>query len=388
MIGGKQDFRMAVTSDLHLMAKTLYDDGPAFEHLIRSDDGKQTKDSTKLVRQMFLEVHQQRYDALLITGDLTYNGELASHEDLVERLKVVKNYGVPVYVLPGNHDIRRNARSYLGNEIRQVPTVDEEAFAKLYEDFGYGQAVSRDVTSLSYMVKLREDIYLICLDNCSRVSGFVQKYGEIRPDTMNWLERQLRSIKGKSCIVAGHYNLCFHNSMFQQGFIMNNKDEVADLLNRYNVKLYLSGHMHMQHVSSNFGVKEIATSPPTTWPHQYGSLRISSDGDMKYETRQIIMAPKQRNEYHDFYRKNFMMQVFKDLGPRIELTDKEIEVMAEYAADLHLAYFSGNAYQILDEKKESQARKLWLTKASDCFYHRYMESILIEEKINHNLLLL
>ncbi len=380
------DFKLAVSSDIHLLAKTLYDDGPAFDALIRSEDGKQTKDSTKLVRQMFLEVHQQRYDALLLTGDLTYNGELASHEDLVGRLKVVKSYGVPVYVLPGNHDIRRNARSYLGDTISHVPTVDEETFVKLYEDFGYGQAESRDVTSLSYMAKLNEDIYLICLDNCSRTGGVVQKYGEIRPDTMKWLEQQLRSIKGKTCIVAGHYNLCFHNTMFRQGFIMNNKDEVADLLNRYNVKLYLSGHMHMQHMSSNFGVTEIATSPPTTWPHQYGSLRISPDGSMRYETRQIIMTPKQREEYLDFYKKNFMKQILKDLGPRITITDDEIERMAAYAADLHLAYFSGNSYLIRDEKKASEERKLWLSKAPDSFYHNYMESILIEEKINHNLI--
>ena len=46
----------------------------------------------------------QKADGLILSGDLTFNGEKKSHEELAEKFKKVEKSGAPVMVIPGNHD--------------------------------------------------------------------------------------------------------------------------------------------------------------------------------------------------------------------------------------------------------------------------------------------
>ena len=62
-------------------------------------------------------------DVLLLCGDITNQGRLVQHEALTEKLRRAEESGLTVYVLPGNHDIG---------------DTGTDAFARLYEDFGYG----------------------------------------------------------------------------------------------------------------------------------------------------------------------------------------------------------------------------------------------------------
>lgn len=60
-------------------------------------------------------IKKQKPDVLLVSGDLTKDGELESHEQLAERLEKFKKEvpGVKVYVINGNHDINNeNAKNY------------------------------------------------------------------------------------------------------------------------------------------------------------------------------------------------------------------------------------------------------------------------------------
>ena len=43
-------------------------------------------------------------NAVVVTGDLKYNGEKKSHEELKEKLSVLEKNGIKVFVLMGNHD--------------------------------------------------------------------------------------------------------------------------------------------------------------------------------------------------------------------------------------------------------------------------------------------
>ena len=42
--------------------------------------------------------------ALILSGDLSFNGEKTSHEELAGKLFKLQEQGIPVLVLPGNHD--------------------------------------------------------------------------------------------------------------------------------------------------------------------------------------------------------------------------------------------------------------------------------------------
>ena len=41
---------------------------------------------------------------LILSGDLTNNGEKESHIDIAEKLKEIEKNGTAVYVIPGNHE--------------------------------------------------------------------------------------------------------------------------------------------------------------------------------------------------------------------------------------------------------------------------------------------
>ena len=75
---------IAVTADLHLLANRLHDTGEAFLRMHDNGDGKQMKNGTRIIHQMLSDIRELNPDALLIAGDLTLNGERASHEEITE----------------------------------------------------------------------------------------------------------------------------------------------------------------------------------------------------------------------------------------------------------------------------------------------------------------
>ena len=88
-------------------------------------------------------------EALILLGDLSNVGAYADHERMAAKLARVKAAGVDVYVVPGNHDLQQSSAA---------------DFEKIYADFGFNQAFSRDRDSLSYAVKINDDCWLLALD--------------------------------------------------------------------------------------------------------------------------------------------------------------------------------------------------------------------------------
>ena len=63
--------------------------------------------------------------ALILSGDLSLNGEKANHLEFSEKLHEIEEAGVPVYVIPGNHDINKpDAGEYFGDQRTDVGECD------------------------------------------------------------------------------------------------------------------------------------------------------------------------------------------------------------------------------------------------------------------------
>ena len=96
---------IAVATDLHFLSSSLTDHGSAFEKYITNSDGKTMEYSEELVDAFLSEVIAEKPHVLVLTGDLTYNGEKQSHVDLSRKLQAVEDAGIQVCVIPGNHDM-------------------------------------------------------------------------------------------------------------------------------------------------------------------------------------------------------------------------------------------------------------------------------------------
>ena len=98
--------KMAVISDVHLMAPSLLkQDGKALDDYI-ANDRKLLREGPGLVREAFARIVEEAPDVLLISGDLTKDGETVSHLYLRDScLAEVRRAGIRVFVVPGNHDV-------------------------------------------------------------------------------------------------------------------------------------------------------------------------------------------------------------------------------------------------------------------------------------------
>lgn len=345
------DYSVVVASDLHYIAPSLTDGGEFYQHVLKNGDSKFMPYIQEITDAFFEEVMEAKPDALLLTGDLSFNGAIRSHEALIEKLCAVEAAGIPVLVQTGNHDVYNlNAAYYHGDSYTLVPAATTESFGVLYADFGLKEALAADKDSLSYVYPLNESTWVLMLDlNTSH------DFCGLSDSTLEWIEAQLRAAweSGVTVLAAGHQNL-FQHSIFRSGYVIDRADALSALFREYGVSLYLSGHLHIQHVKTEAGITEIASSALCSYPCQYGVL-CSSEGKIHYETKRLDMAAfADKHGLDDPVFQQFcgaaavyMTKHFSgtEMAP-MSADPAEWERLLRYLQDLNLAYFSGDLTQI------------------------------------------
>lgn len=97
--------RLVLATDLHYQSAAADDGGKAFQEFVEHSDGKVVRYLTELLEAFLDEVIAERPSALVLSGDITMNGEKINHQELAQRLKRVQDAGIQVLIIPGNHDI-------------------------------------------------------------------------------------------------------------------------------------------------------------------------------------------------------------------------------------------------------------------------------------------
>ena len=84
-----QSAKIMITSDIHYLSDKLHDDDLAYQHMLSNSDGRLTQYCDVILSAFIEEVLQQKPDVLIISGDLSFNGEKLSHQDLAAKLHVL-----------------------------------------------------------------------------------------------------------------------------------------------------------------------------------------------------------------------------------------------------------------------------------------------------------
>lgn len=271
---------IAVASDLHYLSPALTDYGSGFHYLTENGDGKDLLHGEEITDAFLDRIRETKPTALLLTGDLTFNGARKSHVDLIKKLMSLLDDGIRVLVLPGNHDLNNHmAASFSGDTYKQEENINTEGFAALYAPFGYSDALSRDTDSLSYIAELTPGLRVMMLD----VNGTVES-GTISEETLLWIRRQLEEARrqGARVISASHQTILAHNSVFIEEFQIQGADKLEEIYEQYHVICNFSGHMHIQHIEEGRQFPDIASSCLLTWPIQYGMLSIDGNSAHYY----------------------------------------------------------------------------------------------------------
>ena len=348
-----QTTTIIVASDLHYLSTSLFDDGEAFTSLVEHADGKYMPYIEEIVEAFTEEVIAYKPDYLLLLGDLTFNGEELSHQDLCAQLNTIEQAGVHVIAIPGNHDMENPyARRYEGEEVSFTGSISIHQYEQMYEDYGRDLALYKDTSSASFVVKVDENTWLIMLDvNACKTQNTIET------DTLIWLEDVLEEGKkqGVCFISASHQNILQH-SLFQEGFVIENAEEVKDLYDRYDVKLHLSGHMHIQSQKEENGLLECCVSALSVSPFQYGILTVDQ-GNASYITHRVDVSDwalrKGLSGYENFAQDghDFFVQCGKNRKHNTGVSDELIDAYM----DVNCAYFSGDMSDAAMDEEMLQA---------------------------------
>jgi 3',5'-cyclic AMP phosphodiesterase CpdA len=403
--GGNQTIYL--TSDIHYISERINDHGTAFDKFISSGDGKQLDYITSIMDTFVDEISQKNPNILIISGDLTSNGEKASHEDLAKYLQNIEKLGTQVYVIPGNHDINNPwARRFKGDEQYLTDYISDRAFKKIYADFGYKEAISRDSTTLSYLAAPTDSLWLLMIDSNRYHDniglGTPRTDGVISQSTQDWMKQcySLAKKKGADVIPVMHHNIVPHSVMLQSGFTLNNSEQIQDLLRRYNTNLVLSGHIHAQDISSKTNkssgtIYDIASGSLPVNPHQYGVLQYDEqNGTIDYSTTILdVQGWAIRNNIQDKNLINFLKYsedllglktyewTYDNLKNKTALPENQIKEIAETMELLNLRYFAGTEFKNKEDVIFSRGYEL-LTTSPDSLYKEYALNIISDMDID------
>lgn len=290
------NYKIMVISDPHLLAPSLYDYGKAAQNLDASDM-KLVLNSDLIMQRLVDDIIKDKPQLLLISGDLTFNGERASHERLVEHLQRLYQAGIRTLVIPGNHDVMcPYSKQYKGDTSVAVPNVTSEEFAAIYASFGYGGDSQRDPNSLSYTCEPIPGLVLLCIDsNIYAHSGDTKVTyhtdGVVKPEALEWIRHQLAQAQqgGKRVIAMMHHHLVEHidgEAKLLPNYIVSNHGELAQVLRDGGVKVVFTGHLHITDAATEGGITDVSTGSASTYPIALRTATIDpSITTMSIETR-------------------------------------------------------------------------------------------------------
>ncbi|WP_342562068.1 metallophosphoesterase [Paenibacillus sp. FSL R7-0345] len=380
-----QNIRLLTTTDTHYLSPRLTDNGPAFSKFMAAGDGKQLAYSDEMLDALEFDIGIQRPAAVIISGDLTNNGEKASHQDLAEHLRAIEQHtGTQIYVIPGNHDVMNPwARRFKGERQIPVDSVTPRSFRSIYSEFGYGEALLRDNDSLSYLAAPSEDLWLLMLDTSQYSSnkklGHPQLDGQLTAATLGWIGRcsRLAAESGAQIVAVMHHSLQDHSDFLQEGFTLNNNKRTADVLMRNGITMVFSGHIHFQDIrESDQGVYDIAGSALSVYPHQYGIVDYTPvSRTLEYNTSKLNVelwaraAGSSNPDLLNFtayseeaFRKLSADRSFVRLSgdsSYADYTQEQLRAMADVVGRLNEIYFAGNADKEIVAVTALEGFRLW-----------------------------
>ena len=262
------NLRIAVMSDLHYFSPDMIADTADFEHALNSDR-KLLKESSAILHEKFEQVRADKPDILLVSGDLTKDGEQECHAALAKQLQQLQQDipGLKIYVINGNHDIRNyNAKNFNtpdGKAVRATRTEPED-FKQIY-DFVYSDptviatftpAEGNKAGGLSYVARPVEGLTVIAMDTCRYSSDNTsngddehETSGAISADLEKWVIEQTAAAKARGDLVIGleHHGLVPHFDMqptILPMYLVNGYERIAQEYADAGMSVVFTGHMH------------------------------------------------------------------------------------------------------------------------------------------------
>lgn len=300
--------KIAVMSDDHYLSPSMIRDTADYTTALNSDR-KMFAESDAILRTMLDAVRQDKPDVLLISGDLTKDGEQECHKALAKALQQLQRDvpGLKVYVINGNHDIRNaDALNFNTADGKAVPATrtDPEDFKRIY-DFIYSDPTviatytppaGKEAGGLSYVARPADGYTLVVIDtgryssdNTSTGKNEHETSGAISADLEQWVIEQTAAAKARGDVVLGmqHHGLVAHFDVqptILPMYLVNDYERLSQEYADAGMSVMFTGHSHAVDIASATTVAgntiyDIETGSGLTYPSplRFVELRRSAD---------------------------------------------------------------------------------------------------------------
>jgi len=371
----RQELNVWVITDLHYLAEDLFAvDAPSFQKILESSGGKMIESMPEVMAEFQDMAVKAHPDAILIPGDITFNGEYESMTELKTIFRNLQKEGIQILVLPGNHDIcYPYAGSFTGEGMFGVRNISQKEFTEQMRIFGYEQSLSHAPDSFSYTYALSDDLWIMAIDSNTEAA-----LGAVTPQTLVWMEEQLQNASEQNIhvITMSHQNVLRQSDYMYQGYVISNADVIVKMFEKYHVSLNLSGHAHLQHTATDGVLTDICTEAASIYPMGYGVLKIGEDHThVEYTKAEFSTHQKEAEER----LVNTIHGMVENSLQQSEAPMEEHASMIAYGEEVNKQYFSG---RLTDSTEYLNRREyqLWENYGKDTFFWQYLNAILTEFK--------
>ncbi|HHZ01392.1 MAG TPA: metallophosphoesterase [Tissierellia bacterium] len=402
MINLDESIKIYIVADPHYMSEKLTEESETFKNYLGTVD-RLMHYTGLLLDIVEKDIKENKPDIVVFPGDLTNNGSKVNHQEFEKRLRKIKASGTKVYVVPGNHDIGNEKALYFkDNEVKLTDYVTKDEFVKIYQDYGYKDAVSRDENSLSYLVKPYQNLWFLMLDTTKE---YPKPGGYLNRDTLDWIVScgEMAKEENAEIIVVMHHNLLDHSDIVWEDYTVDNNTSVINAFFESDIQMVLSGHIHIQDIKSTTSsvtgqtIYDIATSSLPVFPHQYGQLIYSPSKGYTYETIKLdvenyALENNLRDENllsfdtyaEEFFIENLCRKHRKSISV-MDLTPEEKEKVYYTVSEMNKKYFSGYRNEELQELMDTEGFKI-IQSLDECFIQEYVMGMIEDEIANNNIL--
>lgn len=295
---------------------------------------------------------------LLVTGDLTSEGEKAGHEGFAEQMKRLQNADVTVLVIPGNHDLYNYGAMTFEDDTQKKDDgtgtlwTTEADFRSIYASMGYDEEATKEASGgtiesidyfrpvedggiadcqggLSYVAKTNANVAFLMIDSevyTSDWNGKDQAWGQgagmMSNELLEWVKEQASQLteEGYSIVAGIHHPVLDHQATAETEFItdrvdVDNGNGMRSTDNSYSIATQLadagihyifSGHMHENDVASYTTaagnvIYDMETGGLCAYPapYRYATLTTQDSGVMSLDLWSISVEQAAMNQKLD-----------------------------------------------------------------------------------------
>lgn len=294
--GDESEIKIAVLSDMHYYPVNFVSDCEDYKTYVGGDP-KMLEESGSIADAALQMVREDNPDILLVSGDLTKDGEIQGHRDLAAKFQELEDdTDTEVFVINGNHDLYNytDACTFENGKKESAETTTPDEFKEIYRNFGYdgnwdaqyftnpNAASGEQAGGLSYSVDLGK-FTIVAIDSGMYSPDAHTGYdtnehvtaGRVDEDLMPWVVEQTKNAEAEGDTVIGlmHHGLVPHftgEENILSEYVVENWRDVASQFADAGMRYIFTGHMHandMAQFTSNAGntITDLETGSLSSW---------------------------------------------------------------------------------------------------------------------------